>query len=415
MPLGLELAAAWVEMLPLAEIAAQIARSADFLAADFRDLPERQRSMHAVFDWSWRLLGADEQRILCQLTVFRGEFTIGQPKGWPKPACRVCSGSSKNHCCGSTTGGTKCTICCASSPPNSWTPTSAPRYGGATRPTIWRWPKKWRRHRPGQSTPPPWRGSRASTTICGRRWRGAWKTESVVSGSLLVAEHVGQSTTRLGLRYPDQGIGQANSREPRTTNHGQRIELGLRLAGALWPFWERYCHLSEGRRWLERFLEDEGAGAVAPEVRAIALIGAGCLAQDQDDYARADALFAEGLRLERMLGRTDRVTRVLANRGITVRAQGQYAQATALLEECLAVARAAGDRADIAYVLRRLGGVMRERGDYARAANHLSGVPGHLSGAGRPQRGGQCAAGPERHRARPGRRRNDRGLQRARV
>src|SRR4029453_6917809 len=80
MPLGLELAAAWVEMLPLAEIAAQIARSADFLAADFRDLPERQRSMHAVFDWSWRLLGAGAQRIFCKLTVFRGEFTIGAAK-----------------------------------------------------------------------------------------------------------------------------------------------------------------------------------------------------------------------------------------------------------------------------------------------------------------------------------------------
>ena len=40
------------------------------------DLPERQRSMRAVFDWSWRLLGADEQRILRQLAVFRGEFTI---------------------------------------------------------------------------------------------------------------------------------------------------------------------------------------------------------------------------------------------------------------------------------------------------------------------------------------------------
>src|SRR4029078_10962727 len=131
-------------------------------------------------------------------------------------------------------------------------------------------------------------------------------------------------------------------------------------------FWERYCYLTEGRRWLESFLEHEGAGAVAPEVRAMALIGAGCLAQDQDDHARADVLFAEALRLERMLGRTDRVTRELANRGIMVRAQGHYAHATVLLEESLAVARAAHDQEGIAYVLRRLGGVIRERGDYAR-------------------------------------------------
>src|SRR5262249_11094821 len=76
MPLALELAAAWVELLPLAEIAAQIERSADFLATDMHDLPERQRSMRAVFDWSWQLLRPDEQRIFRQLAVFRGGFTI---------------------------------------------------------------------------------------------------------------------------------------------------------------------------------------------------------------------------------------------------------------------------------------------------------------------------------------------------
>ena len=129
------------------------------------------------------------------------------------------------------------------------------------------------------------------------------ETESVVSGSLLVAEHVGQSTTRLGLRYPDQGIGQANSREPRTTNHGQRIELGLRLAGALWPFWERYCHLS--RRAALAGALPGGRRMQAPsrrKLRAISTDWGRLPGPDQDDYARADALFAEGLHLERMFG-----------------------------------------------------------------------------------------------------------------
>lgn len=75
MPLGIELAAARVEMLPLEMIASEIARSADFLAFDWRDAPQRQRSMRAVFDWSWRLLNEVERQVLRQLAIFRGGFT----------------------------------------------------------------------------------------------------------------------------------------------------------------------------------------------------------------------------------------------------------------------------------------------------------------------------------------------------
>ncbi len=50
MPLAIELAAAWVRVLPCAEIAAEIERTLDFLAASARDIPARHRSLRAVFD-----------------------------------------------------------------------------------------------------------------------------------------------------------------------------------------------------------------------------------------------------------------------------------------------------------------------------------------------------------------------------
>ena len=75
MPLGLELAAANVGLLPLADIASEIEQSAEFLAVDWQDVPTRQRSIRAVFEWSWQLLNEVEQRTLRQIAIFRGGFT----------------------------------------------------------------------------------------------------------------------------------------------------------------------------------------------------------------------------------------------------------------------------------------------------------------------------------------------------
>lgn len=75
MPLGIILAAAWIELLSPAEIVTELSQSFDFLAADLRDFPARQRSMRATFDHSWKLLSPTAQRVMCQLSIFRGGFT----------------------------------------------------------------------------------------------------------------------------------------------------------------------------------------------------------------------------------------------------------------------------------------------------------------------------------------------------
>jgi predicted ATPase/DNA-binding SARP family transcriptional activator/Tfp pilus assembly protein PilF len=75
LPLGIELAAAWVEQFTCAEIADAIAHNCDFLATTWHDLPARHRSLRATFDYSWRLLSSAEQRVLAACTLFRGHFT----------------------------------------------------------------------------------------------------------------------------------------------------------------------------------------------------------------------------------------------------------------------------------------------------------------------------------------------------
>ena len=75
MPLAIELAATWVKVLSCREIAAEIERSLDFLAAELQDIPKRQRSIRAVFRHSWNLAPKKEQDIFAKLSVFRDGFT----------------------------------------------------------------------------------------------------------------------------------------------------------------------------------------------------------------------------------------------------------------------------------------------------------------------------------------------------
>lgn len=77
MPLALELAAGWVNVLSLPDIVAEIEQGLSILESDLVDLPDRHRNMEAVFDFSWRQLAPAEQAIFAQLCVFRGGFTRG--------------------------------------------------------------------------------------------------------------------------------------------------------------------------------------------------------------------------------------------------------------------------------------------------------------------------------------------------
>src|SRR5690606_15400530 len=74
MPLGIELAASWVRMMTTAQIIQEIQTSLDFLTTSLRNIPERHRSLRAVFDSSWNMLDEEEQRVMRQLAVFRGGF-----------------------------------------------------------------------------------------------------------------------------------------------------------------------------------------------------------------------------------------------------------------------------------------------------------------------------------------------------
>ncbi|MFI7463702.1 BTAD domain-containing putative transcriptional regulator [Nonomuraea sp. NPDC049646] len=74
LPLAIELAAARVRTFPVAEIAARLAEHGRFrlLSRGDRTAAARHRTLHAVVEWSWDLLDAEEQVLARRFSVFSG-------------------------------------------------------------------------------------------------------------------------------------------------------------------------------------------------------------------------------------------------------------------------------------------------------------------------------------------------------
>ncbi|MEM6429511.1 MAG: tetratricopeptide repeat protein [Deinococcota bacterium] len=74
LPLGLELAAASVKLMPCQDIVHEMQQSLEVLSTSLRNVPARQRSLYATINSSWQQLSSKEQHLFRSLSVFRGGF-----------------------------------------------------------------------------------------------------------------------------------------------------------------------------------------------------------------------------------------------------------------------------------------------------------------------------------------------------
>lgn len=80
LPLAIELAAAWVKALRCSEIADELEGNLDLLTTSLKNVPERHRSVQAVFEHSWNLLSQEERTLYARLSVFGSSFTLEAAK-----------------------------------------------------------------------------------------------------------------------------------------------------------------------------------------------------------------------------------------------------------------------------------------------------------------------------------------------
>jgi predicted ATPase/DNA-binding CsgD family transcriptional regulator len=147
---------------------------------------------------------------------------------------------------------------------------------------------------------------------------------------------------------------------------GKNIEMALRLGGALWWFWFRRAHFTEGAFLMERALAMAHTH-VPVVVRAKALRCAGHLVDAQGDAERGEVLLAESVALFRESGNQVERGRTFFPFGMIAAGRGEPATARSRYEEGLAIAREAGDKLGIANLLHTSGNVARLQGEYARA------------------------------------------------
>ena len=146
-----------------------------------------------------------------------------------------------------------------------------------------------------------------------------------------------------------------------------KADSALRLAGALFWFWNLRARFNEGRTWLEEALRKSTA-AEHTAVRARALYAAGGLAFLQGDYDCARSWLEESEKLWRELNDARNLGYTLIVLGMVVLGQRQFELAQAIEEESVKIFREVDDPWGLALSLNDLGNVFRQRDQYLEAS-----------------------------------------------
>ena len=331
-PLGIELAAALVKMLPLPEIASEIARNLDVLETRTRNTKEGHRSLRVVFEQSWQRLSSREQAVFAQLAVFQGGFT--------REAASEVAGAT------------------------------IPVLGTLVDRSLLRVNADGRydRHVLVHQYATQKLELMMDVQIIRERHAKCFLALAQMADPELYGASKAIWLVRLALEHENlrTALDWAEARG--------EYELGLRLAGTLKNYWMIRGHLREGSERLEHLLKLEAGSAsrVPVTVRATALTGAAWLMHAHDNFAQATKLFEESAVLRQTLGETGGLEAALVNEAMLARAEGDYVRATTLLEESLSRHREAGNRDSIGrdgigLSLSRLALVLCEQGEYTRA------------------------------------------------
>ena len=315
MPLAIELAAAWVRLLPPAEIVRELAHSIDILQRDAASTEPMARpehaSIHAVFRRSWDLLAPSERHALAAVTVFCG--------GFRRDAAAAVAGASLPVL--------------ASLVDKSLLFVDAEgRFG--MHPLIAAW---------AAAAPLTEPGLQAAPTLRHAEFFAAWLDSQARAATADVALLV----TAMLPEFANC------ERAWHAAVAAQRAELVATLRPALLRFAEAQGRWREMGALLTAALASDGLMRALPGLRLDLLLDLSTVHFHLGELHPCEALARSALALARQASLPDKRVTALNNIGVALLNRGEAALALPVLQEAAELARACGERLALGYALLR--------------------------------------------------------------
>jgi predicted ATPase len=345
LPLAIELAAARLKILPLQALLERMEHRLTVLGGGPRDLPARQHTLRNTIAWSYDLLSEEEQRLFRLLSVFVGGCTLEAVEAVIK-----------------TVGGL-----------------ALPALDGVL--SLLDKQLLYRANRDSDA-----QDDQRLLMLETIREYGA--EQLTLCGEL---EQVRQAHAEFYLRLAEEaqphlfGGKQERWFERLERDHdnlraalrwsvepgaeSERLDMALRLGGALDLFWWVRGYLSEGLNFLEHVLARSKDSKTA--LRAKALRSAGWLAYFQGHFRQAATWNRESVDLYRTVRDVGNLASSLIQLGHVTLRMGNVSEARALLEESLTLAREVDNTQHLAYSLYFLAEVALEQDEHTQARSLL--------------------------------------------
>jgi predicted ATPase len=371
LPLAIELAAGRIRALSPSDLLDRLERRLPVLGGGPRDLPARQRTLRDAITWSHDLLDGDEQRLFARLAVFSAGFTLDSAEAVCAPGLDL-----------DLMEGIEALV--------DHSLLRHQERDGRIRYRMLETIREFGVQR-----------LQASGEADEVRRQHAWRMVQMAEAA--EPKLLRKDRTQLDRLEEDHDDIRAALR---WSIEGGEVEAGLRIAGALWRFWQLRSHLAEGLVWTDRLLSLPAAAArTMPRARALGARGS--LAYWMQDTERVRIPYEESLAIAREVGDLrgqaegaynlafvhllardgraavelfeeaaeryreigDQIGLAHANDGIALvdSEEGDFDRAEPLLEENLRTFAAADDMWGIALTSGQLAAISLERGDLDRA------------------------------------------------